>query len=405
MTLMKKQRKVLCKKQARIIFIRKANLIHEDDYDYSDVDYINCKTKVAIICRNGKHGKFFQTPDHHINQKNGCLKCSKVYRYTPEEWIEEAIKVFGGDKFDFTESIYITAKTPIIIGCLKCQYKFKTTPFSFLRQKYGCKKCFGTYQYTNDEWISKAKSLTSDLYDYSKVNYINAATKVTIICTNCNDEYEQTPNNHIRGHGCLRCYGTYSYSNEEWIEKAIQLNGNQKYNYGNTQYVNVQSKVIQHNHVFSQKPMSHLYGHEGCGKCRHIKQHSKQQILWLTFIAILHNIKIQHAENDGEFSIPDTRYKADGYCFQTNTIYEFHGDYWHGNPNKYKSLEYNKSTHSTFGKLYESTILKEEVIKTIGFNLVICWESDWKKLNRCVTVLQRKYRNVKSNSINKVCTL
>ena len=44
------------------------------------------------------------------------------------------------------------------------------------------------------------------------------------------------------------------------------------------------------------------------------------------------NIYIQHAINDKEYLIEGTRYHADGFCKDTNTIYEFHGDYWHGNP-------------------------------------------------------------------------
>ena len=40
---------------------------------------------------------------------------------------------------------------------------------------------------------------------------------------------------------------------------------------------------------------------------------------------------------------------------------------------------------------------KEGLIKTGGFNLITCWENDWKELNRCVTLLQRQYRNTKSN--------
>ena len=61
-------------------------------------------------------------------------------------------------------------------------------------------------------------------------------------------------------------------------------------------------------------------------------QYSKMSINWLNFISKKDNITIQHALNYGEYKIPNTRLKADGYCKETNTIYEFHGDYWHGNP-------------------------------------------------------------------------
>lgn len=55
-------------------FIKKAKAIHGDKYDYSKVEYVNKRTKVCIICP--KHGEFWQLPNNHIRQKQGCPKCS-----------------------------------------------------------------------------------------------------------------------------------------------------------------------------------------------------------------------------------------------------------------------------------------------------------------------------------------
>lgn len=41
-------------------------------------------------------------------------------------------------------------------------------------------------------------------YDYSKINYVNNRTKVTIICPE-HGEFEQTPSNHKNGAGCPHC--------------------------------------------------------------------------------------------------------------------------------------------------------------------------------------------------------
>ena len=59
-------------------FIKKARLIHEIKYDYSFVDYTNCKTKIKIVCPI--HGEFEQTPYVHNNLKANCPKCSAVER-------------------------------------------------------------------------------------------------------------------------------------------------------------------------------------------------------------------------------------------------------------------------------------------------------------------------------------
>ena len=39
-------------------FIKKAQKVHGDMYDYSKVEYVNSKTKVCIICK--QHGEFWQ---------------------------------------------------------------------------------------------------------------------------------------------------------------------------------------------------------------------------------------------------------------------------------------------------------------------------------------------------------
>lgn len=55
-------------------FEEKARKVHGDTYDYSKANYINCRTKVEIICP--KHGSFWQDPSSHMHGV-GCPKCSK----------------------------------------------------------------------------------------------------------------------------------------------------------------------------------------------------------------------------------------------------------------------------------------------------------------------------------------
>lgn len=68
-------------------FVKKAQVIHGDRYDYSGVDYINCRTEVKINCN--KHGIFEQTPISHLYGSHGCPKCGNQ-----ESNIEEHIKTF-----------------------------------------------------------------------------------------------------------------------------------------------------------------------------------------------------------------------------------------------------------------------------------------------------------------------
>jgi hypothetical protein len=123
--------------------------------------------------------------------------------------------------------------------------------------------------------------------------------------------------------------------------------------------------------------------------CNYLRRHeiainykvgySHKCICWLDQIVEQEGINIRHALNSGEYRIPRTRYKADGYCKETNTIYEFHGDCWHGNPILFKSDEccHPFDSEVTAGALYTKTISRENEIRELGYNLVVLWEYDF----------------------------
>ena len=56
---------------------------------------------------------------------------------------------------------------------------------------------------TKENFIERAKNVHGDKYDYSKVEYKNARTKVCIICP-IHGEFWQVPSSHLKGIGCPR---------------------------------------------------------------------------------------------------------------------------------------------------------------------------------------------------------
>ena len=125
-------------------FIEKAKEIHGDMYDYSEIDYINSKTDVDIICK--KHGKFKQRPSNHING-SGCTKCSLNKKstkmtFTTELFICKSKELFP-DKFDYTKTKYKNTRTDIELKCIEHNQEF-TVNAGFHIQKSetgGCPKC------------------------------------------------------------------------------------------------------------------------------------------------------------------------------------------------------------------------------------------------------------------------
>lgn len=57
---------------------------------------------------------------------------------------------------------------------------------------------------TTEEFITKARAIHGDKYDYSKVEYVNANSKVCISCPE-HGEFWQRAFNHIAGIGCPKC--------------------------------------------------------------------------------------------------------------------------------------------------------------------------------------------------------
>jgi len=121
---------------------------------------------------------------------------------------------------------------------------------------------------------------------------------------------------------------------------------------------------------------------EYCEKCSIRRGYSHAAIRWLTYISKTRNINIQHAENGGEFKLPTTKRRVDGYHAESKTIYQFHGDFWHGNLDCYSPGTYNPVAKRTMGELNIRTMKKDDEIRLLGYNLVIIWESEWRELEK-----------------------
>ena len=208
-------------------FIEHARQIHGDRYDYSKVEYINANTKVCIICP--EHGEFWTTPNNHIRER-GCPKCNSkkhlvhnyeikkpmgIKKHTLESFIARA-KEIHGDRYDYSKVEYKDNKTKICVIC-PTHGEFWIRPDNFLCGN-GCKKCGDLIRFENkkvlqEDWIKAASKLHNNKYDYSKVNYVDAKTKVCIVCPE-HGEFWQKPSAHMQGRGCPIC-------NESVLEREI----------------------------------------------------------------------------------------------------------------------------------------------------------------------------------------
>lgn len=248
-------------------FIKKAKEKHGNKYDYSKAEYVNCDTKVCIICP--EHGEFWQTPYHHVNEGCTCPKCAKNSTYTTEEYVEAAKKVHG-DKYDYSRAEYINSGTKICIICPK-HGEFWIRPVDHLRGR-GCPKCVGKHK-TTESFIEELKEIHGDKYDYSKVVYTGAFKPVRLICPK-HGEFISNAHELLQGNGCPKCGREITsekqrLTKEEFIKRARKVHGD-KYDYSKVEYINAKTKVCvicpKHGD-FYVTPNSHTSKHVGCPVC------------------------------------------------------------------------------------------------------------------------------------------
>ena len=189
-------------------------------------------------------------------------------KLTQEEFIRRANETHKG-RYDYSKVEYIGSAIPITIICSK-HGEFKQKPTSHLGG-HGCRKCYnesliGKNKYNRESFISKARSVHGNKYDYSSVEFVNTYTPVAIICP-VHGKFYQKPHDHFM-YGCLLCGGKIKKSTERFIEDAQRIHG-EKYDYSLVDYKSSTQKIDiicpQHG-IFKQKPSSHLHG-DGCPNC------------------------------------------------------------------------------------------------------------------------------------------
>jgi hypothetical protein len=355
-------------------FKEKANKKYNYKYDYSKSVYIKSTNKIIIICK--EHGQFLQKPKDHLFG-NGCPKCGIEKRnaniaLSIQCFIEKANKIHK-NKYDYSKSIYKNTSNKIIIICP--EHKEFIQKAGVHLQGKGCQKCAVERRvYNIDTFIIRANEIHNYKYDYSKADFFKSSIKTIIICK-IHGEFLQSPNKHLMGRNCPKCALNSFPNNDTFIERANQIH-NHNYDYSKTNYLTFSKKIIiicKKHGEFSQTPSHHLEG-KGCSKCSHII--SKSEIQWLNYLNVPNEFRHK------VLFVNKKRYNLDAYNPITNTVYEFYGDYWHGNPKVFDQEKIHPIRKISYGELYRKTLEKENVLKNAGYNIVSIWEYDWKELNK-----------------------
>lgn len=214
-------------------FIKKAQAVHGDKYDYSKVEYESTSTKICIICK--EHGEFWQTPYSHLNG-HGCSKCAYEFKrqrhiYSQEEIIKKLHSLFG-DRYSYNKVVYKAMKVPITLVCHEKDKngvehgEFSMRPVNIFSSHQECPKCYDDrrsrlQRKPVETFVKDANRIHNGLYEYHKVEYVNGRTKVCIVCP-IHGDFWQTPTNHLKGKGCPYCSGNAKKWNKETCEQEAR---------------------------------------------------------------------------------------------------------------------------------------------------------------------------------------
>jgi hypothetical protein len=289
-------------------FINRAKEIHGEKYNYDSVVYIKSQFKIVINCPT--HGPFEQPANSHL-QGDGCRKCASssrglLSRKSTLEFITESENIHG-NKYDYSEVDYITCKDKVSIIC-RIHGIFEQNPNCHLSGK-GCDKCgierrVEAQRFTQEEFISKAKEIHGEKYNYDSVVYTNSQSYVAIICPT-HGQFEQVANSHLQGYGCDKCAHLYNnecrrLTTDEIVERAKQVHGD-KYDYSCTVYIGDDKKIDircrKCDCVFSQLPSNHIRAKHGCPLCVNKTEAKLLVYLMLIFPYILKQYRKDWCKN------------------------------------------------------------------------------------------------------------
>lgn len=292
-------------------------------------------------------------------------------RLTTEEFIRRA-KIVHSDLYDYSISEYITARHEIKIIC-KIHGVFEQLPRAHMKG-HGCYIC-STKRINTDKFIKKAKTIHFDKFDYSLVNYVSQYTKIKLKCNDCNYEFEQYPNAHLKGQSCSQCYHqSQRIKLKDFIERSNIIHHN-KYDYTKVDYVNNSTNVVIVCPVhgdFKQTPSVHLNG----GECKKCNISSKNEEIISIILSSKNIIYHRHHSLDGckyKHSLPFDFYLPDyNSCIEFDGIQHFQPIEYFGGQSGFDELKIRDAIKTNYCVQNNIPLLRLDYkMKSEKFNEII----------------------------------
>lgn len=407
----------------------------ERNLSLETLEYLDLSTKHRIFdwnsynCVRCRH-EWDQRPKDIITGKTDCPYCSNPRKEICKsgsivENFPDIMKQWHPTKNEDIDPNKLSPNSskPIWWLCPKttcehgCKHEWIAPPSNRTRVKSGCPFCSepikkvckhmsAGYLYPHlFSQLHPSKNKKLDIYSISPYSGIKAVWICPLECEHgCVYEWETTFYQRVKVSKCSIFYKGTSYQCQH---KRLSFENNKLFQQIhpslNTDIdvdtISSGSNIkiwwqcpIDEEHIWRTSVAHRHIERTDCPVCCQRNRSSKMEIEWIRYLSYSHPNIISTLSTNGQYTIPNSRYQCDGFCPDCNTVFEFHGDFWHGNPDIYDSNDVNRVTKKTYGELYDNTLKKKQLCTDLGYNYVSIWENDWLDFINAVRLLQQIFR-------------
>ena len=187
--------------------------------------YKGTQYKIDVVCPS--HGLFKIRPASLRLEKGGCPKCNVEAftlsrRHTKEDFIKKAEKIHG-KLYDYSKMQYITSTEKVEIVCAVhgsfWQVAGSHITLSAEGKAIGCRQCGIERRgllnkVTFDEFVSRARAVHQDTYQYLEPSYTQMTESLDIVCP-VHGVFKQVGTDHVHSKaGCPKCANQMSKGEE-----------------------------------------------------------------------------------------------------------------------------------------------------------------------------------------------
>lgn len=249
---------------------------------------------------------------------------------TLANWLER-FQAAHGSLYDYREvHVVRSGKDVIRIHCRE-HGPFEQAVANHARGQ-GCPQCgrvarSASQQLSTGAWISRARAVHGDRYDYSQVAYAGDRGNVTIVCA-AHGPFSQSAGTHTQGRGCPKCGNEAKARGRQkdashFVRRAQVVHGD-AYDYSRVAYRSALEKVeivCRKHGTFWQTPANHAWGY-GCQRCVWGAPSKREDELF----AFVRAIRPDAVQSNRKLIWPK---ELDIVVPSLRLAIEFNGVYWH----------------------------------------------------------------------------